>query len=510
MSYKKSIIKSTILVTMVTFLTKFLGLIKQSVLAAVCGATNETDAFFVGSGVVTSLCIVIYSAISISLLSLHTDELVKHGRKQSNELINAALRAFLPISLVISLLFYFFPYQIGGFLAPSYEGTQRALLSHYIQIMAVSFILWCYYLIINVVLETDKIFTPGKMYNLFQNAFITIAALVFYQKCGVKALLYAFLLASFAQCVLVTWCARKQFKFLLYKIGATNEIKNLLSLSIPLIVGNAIYEINDIVDKQISTGLGFGNVSYLTYGQTIDQIVTGVIVSSVSTVLFAHFASWIAEGQTEKVEHNLENSIEYLIILILPIAAMCIAAGDQIIQILYGRGNFDSHDVGMTYGVVVGYAVGFVFQAARANIVKVFYAFKDTKEPMINGAVAVTVNIILSIILSKFIGVSGVAIATSIAMFLVTILLLKDVKKYLPGLSLFRCTNECLKGVIAGIIATLVIWFVHSAIAMQISAFVALIIEGISCIGVYVGILFILKSRCIRGIWTKAISTLVK
>lgn len=42
------------------------------------------------------------------------------------------------------------------------------------------------------------------------------------------------------------------------------------------------------------------------------------------------------------------------------------------------------------YGVVIGYAIGFVFQAARSNLVKVYYAFQDSKTPMINGMLAIT------------------------------------------------------------------------------------------------------------------------
>ena len=502
MPKKRGIIHSTILVTMITFLIKFLGLVKQSVLAAVCGATAETDAFFVGSGVIVSLCIVIFSAISISLLSLHTDVLLKEGREKSNDLINAVLRVFIPISLGITLIFFVFSTPIGKLLAPSYEGEQLQLLSHYIQVMSSAFILWCYYLTINVVLETDKIFIPGKMQGLFQNLFLIAAALLLYPKYGVQVLLYAFLLSGLAQCILVTWCARKQFHFVFRKINAGFQIKQLISLSIPLIIGSAIYEINDIVDKQISTGLGAGNVSYLTYGATINEIVTGVIVSSVSTVLFAHFATWISEGKTDQVEKKLENCIEYLTVLIMPIMAMCIAAGDQIIQILYGRGNFNLDDVHMTYGVVIGYALGFVFQAARANIVKVFYAFQDTKKPMINGTIAVGTNIVLSILLSKVIGVSGIAVATSMAMLLVTVLLAKDVKKYLPGLSLRRCFRECAKGAVAGVAVTAVVWLMHEMIAMNL--YTKFITEGIVCVGLYAMLMYLLKSKCIKSIAWKA------
>ena len=66
MKTKKSILFSTVMVSLFTVLIKFLGLIKQSVLAADCGATIETDAFFVATGTMTSLCGTVFSALSIS------------------------------------------------------------------------------------------------------------------------------------------------------------------------------------------------------------------------------------------------------------------------------------------------------------------------------------------------------------------------------------------------------------------------------------------------------------
>ena len=106
MSGSKSILKSTVIVTIVTFGIKVLGLIKQAVLAAYCGATEETDAFFIASGVIFSLNTMLFSSISVTLLTEHTNKLLKKGRSEANELINLSLRLFLTNSLILSFLFY--------------------------------------------------------------------------------------------------------------------------------------------------------------------------------------------------------------------------------------------------------------------------------------------------------------------------------------------------------------------------------------------------------------------
>ena len=498
MQGRKSILLSTITLTGITFFIKLLGLIKQSVLAAYCGASSETDAFFIATGIITQLCVVIFSAISVSLLTIHTNTLVKEGRQKSNELINGVLRVFIPISFGISILFFIGVPIAAKVFAPSYSIEELSVLSHYIRIMSCAFMLWCYYLIINVVLETDKRFLPGRGQAFFQNLFLIISALFLYKKFGMAVLVYGFLLSGLAECVLVTFCARKQFKLVFHKINVSAETRELVKLSVPLIIGSAIYELNDIVDKQISTGLGTGNVSYLTYGGTINEIVTGVVVASVSTVLFSHFATWIAEGNTEEVGANLRRAIEYLTLIILPIMVMCIIAGDQIVAILYGRGNFGSDDVWSTYGVVIGYSLGFVFQAARANLVKVYYAFQDTKRPMINGALSVGINIVLSILLSRAIGAAGIALSTSIAMLIVAALLLKDIKQYLPNFSIRKSINECGKGFVSAIVVALFLFGLRKVLHGNLYA--TFLVEGIIVVGLYIAMLFLLKSHCVNSI----------
>ena len=501
------IVNSTLQLTFAVLFIKILGLAKKSIIAAVCGATAETDAFFIASEVIVALCTVFFSSISISLLSMHTQRLLGKGRKASNNLINAILRVFVPISIFISFVFVFFSENISKLLAPSYDGVQLQELSSYIKIMAIMFVFSCYYLIINVVLETDKRFLPGKGQALFQNLCVIIAAIFFYPRIGISALLWSFVFAGLIQCVQITWNARSIFKFQLKILPEKNSIVELVSLAGPLLVGNAIYEINDIVDKQISSGLRHGGVSVLSYGASINEIVTSLIVTSLSTVLFSHYATWIAAGRAKQVGDNLKQSLEYLLVIIMPIMVMCFVAGDTIVEILYGRGSFDSEAIAGTSGVVMGYAAGFFFQAARATIVKVYYAFQDTRTPMLNGAISVCVNIMLSIVLSRFMGAAGIAFATSIAMFLVTALLLPKIHKLLPSFTLKSNAMDYIKIIFASVI----VWVTAFVIRHMLNAGVCLsfLIIGVYIVCAYTILLVLFKVTCVKDMVSK-IKTLMR
>lgn len=109
---------------------------------------------------------------------------------------------------------------------------------------------------------------------------------------------------------------------------------------------------------------------------------------------------------------------------------MCFVGGDLIVGVLYGRGSFSTEAISRTNGVVIGYAAGF-FSKRREQLSLRFIMLSRYKTPMINGAISVGVNVALSITLSKFLGVTGIALATSISMLVVTALLLPGVKNTL-------------------------------------------------------------------------------
>lgn len=310
-----------------------------------------------------------------------------------------------------------------------------------------------------------------------------------------------FVFAGLIQCVQITWNARNIFKFQLKILPEKNSIVKLVSLAGPLLVGNAIYEINDIVDKQISSGLGHGGVSVLSYGASINEIVTSLIVTSLSTVLFSHYATWIAEGKIKQVGDNLKQSLEYLLVIIMPIMIMCFVAGDTIVEILYGRGSFDTKAITRTSGVVMGYAAGFFFQAARATIVKVYYAFQDTKTPMLNGAISVCVNVMLSIVLSRFMGAAGIAFATSIAMFLVTALLFPKIYKLLPSFTLKSKAMDYVKILfVSGMVWVTAVAFRY---VLNVAVYLSFLIIGVYIVCTYIILLMLFKVTCVKDMISK-------
>ena len=103
----------------------------------------------------------------------------------------------------------------------------------------------------------------------------------------------------------------------------------------------------------------------------------------------------------------------------------------EIVTIVYGRGEFTQQDILITAKVLMFYSIGLIFYGYRDVISYAFYAKQNTIVPMKNAAIAVIINIILNFILSRFMGIAGLALATSISGIVCSILMWRSLKKLL-------------------------------------------------------------------------------
>ena len=71
---------------------------------------------------------------------------------------------------------------------------------------------------------------------------------------------------------------------------------------------------------------------------------------------------------------------------------------------------------------------------------------------MINATVAVVLNIALNIILSRYMGIAGLALATSISAIVAVVLLLASLREKIGGLGLWVFGKSLVKIIVASVV----------------------------------------------------------
>jgi len=159
----------------------------------------------------------------------------------------------------------------------------------------------------------------------------------------------------------------------------------------------------------------------------------------------------------------------------------------------------------MTSAALIGYALGFASMGVRDIILRGLYSFKNMKGPMITGIIAVAVNILFSVILSRFLGIMGITVASSISMTVNFIINSQMLKKHLPSYNFLAHIPVLLKQIPSIAFSLVVIIFIKEHVTNNILVFLLSAVIGIAGYGL---ILLFMKIEEVDYIKAKVLAKL--
>lgn len=127
----------------------------------------------------------------------------------------------------------------------------------------------------------------------------------------------------------------------------------------------------------------------------------------------------------------------------------------------------------MTATAVVFYSIGMIGFGLRDILGKVFYSLQDTKTPMVNGIIAIILNIILNLLFVKFtnMGHAGLAFATSISAIVTIILLFISLRKKIGPFGGKSIMIVLIKSILSSLLMAVVTLFVYNFLDGILPAF---------------------------------------
>lgn len=428
----KGIVRTTAVITVMTLLFKLLGFVKQAVVAYYFGTTLETDIYYVAFNFVGMLSSAFIRAITISMVSIYTHCLVQKGRDAASRVLSACLEILVPIVLVVMLLAYMLTPQIAHILAPTYSANETALLQSYLKIVYPFFLFAVVTLVWNTLMDVNKDFVVSRTESGI-TSITTIGCCIFlYNIQAVTSLVIAQYMSYIIFGSLLLIRGRRYFTFTFTRLKNVPEIKVIIMTAIPLFIGNSVSQINKMVDNSLSTGLGYGNASALSYAVVLEDFVSNILINNIVDVLYVNFSTYTAEGDYDKLGSTMKSAINAMICIMVPITIIACMCSREIVSIAYYRGSFTWDSVKMTSAALIGYCAGFTAMGVRDIVLRGLYSFKDTKAAMFTGMIAVAVNITLSILLSKNHGIIGISLASSVSQVVNFAINSRVLKKYMP------------------------------------------------------------------------------
>ncbi|PYG87173.1 putative peptidoglycan lipid II flippase [Ruminiclostridium sufflavum DSM 19573] len=489
----KSLIKITIFVAGISVIGKLIGFIREAIIAAYFGANNLTDAYFLARNMPALLFPAVCNSISTAFLSVFISKVFRDGEHEGNKFATKALIVTLTISTILSVFAFLITPYIVPIFAPGFNAETERIAILLTKITMAAFTLTMAQYMFTAILNSKKLFYSAQISGVLNNIFIIIIILAFGRDGDVQILTWATIGGLFVQVIILLFFTKKAFSFVIDDWSLfTLDIKKMLKLSGPILLGNSIVQLSQIVDKILASGLMVGAVSALSYTNSLSSIVTSVFIVSLSTVLYPALTENASRNDYDNFSKNLMQNLVLLVVVLVPISIVTYIYSNDIISIVYSRGKFDKVAVHLTSTALSYYSISFVFIAIREVINRGFYAIGDTKTPMKNGVISVGLNIIFSIILTRYMGIGGIALGSSIAAALSSYILSKSLQRKIEQVRLSQYLETLTKIFISALI-TIFIAFIASAALKSAGSITRFVFATFISFSVYVSALYLLK-----------------
>jgi putative peptidoglycan lipid II flippase len=431
-------------------ISRLLGLFRDIIFAAFFGASYIADAFNVGYQIPNLLRKLFgEGALSAAFIPIYNDIDVKKGRAEQIDFALNILSLLTLLLTILSLLGMVFAPLIvkliaPGFSAETYELTIKLtrIMFPYLLLIGLSSTL------ISILNSHDFFFIPGlssAMLNLGMIVFLLVFSILYdaTPEDKVSVLAYGVLFGG----ILQTAVNLPLLKKIGYRLSLNfnlrgKAIKSLWQRFLPGVAGLAIREVNLVADIILASFLISGSIAALQYGNRLMQLPLGIFGISAASAVLPLFSRYISAQQWDKLSSSLRFSIVTLCYIMIPITAIIVGLGKDIIRLIFMRGAFDQFALDMSYRALLFYSLGLLFYSLNRTIIPIFFANKDTKTPVIISALIVGLNIILNIILMQFLQHAGLALASSLSAFIHFLILMKVLKKKLPQIAFGSVTRN--------------------------------------------------------------------
>lgn len=465
MSRAKKAAKSASIIMFFTLISKFLGFLREVLIASKFGSGWETDTYFTAMTATTMFMGMIGSALNTTVIPIFSEIEVRHGKERKKEYMNNVLNVVFFLAIIIMVFGWIFSPLIIKLLAKGYEGKQfeLAVKLNRIGLPIVLFMGTTY--IFKGFLESNESFTAPAAMSLPFNLIYIVFLILFANKHGIAGLMAASVVAAASQTIIqIPSSKRLGYKYKFNFNLKDRYLRKALYLTIPVLIGSTINEINIIVDKRLASVLTSGSVSALTYASRIKSLVLGVFVTAITTAIFPMLSKESSkEGQGSLLD-IMNYGINIILIITIPAMIGLIILAEPFVRLFFQRGAFDSVATTMTSQAVIFYSVGIVASALKIMINKVYYSLQDTRTPMVNGALAVGINIIMNLILVGPMKHSGLALATSISAIVTSLILINGLRKKVEDIDMKSYVVCLVKSTIASVIMGIVVYLIYNGL----------------------------------------------
>jgi len=236
------------------------------------------------------------------------------------------------------------------------------------------------------------------------------------------------------------------------------------ALMLPRLLGVGVVQLNFLVNTILASGMPEGSLAAITLAFALMIMPQAVLAQSTGIAALPTFSAQVARGEQTAFRAAIADTLRGLVFLSLPASLGLIVLREPIVGLLLQRGAFTAESTQLVAWALLWYAAGLVGHSLLEIAARAFYALQDTRTPVLVGAAAMGLNIVLSLAFASlftrwgWMPHGGLALANSLATALECLVLLVLLRRRTGGLEGARLRPGLIAALGAALAMTAVLW----------------------------------------------------
>ena len=417
---KGTLVQTSVWLIALTVAVKLLGFARDQVVAFLFGANPTTDAYYLTLTFVIGLLSVIGGTASAAIVPVLTD-LWQRDRPAAWATFRRVGLAYLGIVIgVAAFVALGGPWLIEHVLGPGLPAQTRSLALQLVRALSLGFLFWALVPILQGTLNSRKSFLAPACGPIVLNGVI-LAVLLAFRRFGIGALAagtVAGMIAQFLMLIPFLLAARahdrREGDGGADAAAVQRARARVWALARPVLIIGLLAQLPAVVDKAVASTLPVGSVSVLSFAQKLMQLPLGLFIGGVTTVFYTSLSERWSRHDLEGAADQLGLGSGLTLLLGIPAAVGLAVLHQPIVEFVFQHGRFDAAAAHLTALALIYYCFGLPFVGLNLLLVRNAYASGNAHAPMRGYLAALFVNAAGDLTLSRILGPSGIALASSL------------------------------------------------------------------------------------------------
>jgi putative peptidoglycan lipid II flippase len=376
-----SIAKATVLLTLMTILSKFIGLVREMIYAENFGLTSQFDLFLV------SAVIPIVINTSVIYLGQHYfipayNRVKSSSDEEAKMFFNTTFWIFILGGLLLAFILFIFSGTIINIFLSSQTLEFREIGTKIFLLFLITIPINAGMFIIIAYQQANFHFIYPAVTQIIMNLVLIGIIIVFTNIYQIFVLPLAFLISYATAFITMLLPVRDIISFKFTSIFKYPNKKSEISIVVSLIIIEGLSLSYILVDRYFFGEIPSGSIAALNYAIIVFALPVSVFSISLITTFFSKFSRSSVHDRNQLII-DFQKAVKVNIYIMLPISIVLLFGGDFFIQLFYQRGMFTSTDTFITYGVLQYYVFSLVFYSSYLVIMKLLYSINEYKYVLI-------------------------------------------------------------------------------------------------------------------------------